>query len=121
MDSAHMISVGVRVDGTVRGTGKLRVSGTVDGAIELDGDLLVAQGGQTHGVISGTNVEIGGTVEGDVTAQRALDIGATGVVNGDATAATLTMHPDASVKGRISMRLDLPSGLKERGTRRGRR
>ena len=121
MDSAHMISVGVRVDGTVRGTGTLRISGTVDGAIELDGDVVVMQGGQTRGAISGSNIEIEGSVEGDVSAQRALEIGANGVVHGDATAATLTIHPDASVKGRISMRLDLPSGLKDRGTIRGRR
>ncbi len=53
MDSAHIISAGVRVDGTVRGAGTLRVAGTVDGAIDLDGDVVVEPGGETRGTISG--------------------------------------------------------------------
>ncbi len=121
MDSAHIISAGVRVNGTVRGAGPLRVAGSVDGAIQLDGDLWVESGGEALGAINGTNVEIEGTTQGDVTVERGLVIGASGSVNGDLTAATLTIHPDASIKGRISMRLDLPGGLTERGSRRSRR
>jgi cytoskeletal protein CcmA (bactofilin family) len=121
MDSAHIISADVRVDGTVRGTGSLRVAGAVDGVIDLNGDLLIDAGGHADGTIKGRNVEVDGTVQGDVSAERALVVGATGVIHGDVTASTLTIHPDASLKGRISMRLDLPSGLKERGTRRSRR
>ena len=121
MDSAHVISAGVRVDGTVRGSGTLHVSGAVDGAIELDGDLIVNAGGEARGELSGTNVEIDGRVEGDVSAERALVVGASGVIIGDTNATTLTIHPDASLKGRISMRLDLPSGLTDRGSSRLRR
>lgn len=121
MDSAHIISAEVRVDGTVRGTGSLRIAGAVDGVIDLDGDLFIEAGGHADGTIKGRDVEIDGTVQGDVSAERAVVIGASGVVHGDLTTSTLTIHPDASLKGRISMRLDLPSGLTERGTRRSRR
>ncbi|MGB0591921.1 MAG: bactofilin family protein [Myxococcota bacterium] len=121
MDSAHIISADVRVDGTVRGTGSLCVSGAVDGAIDLDGDLRIDAGGQADGTIKGRNVEVDGTVQGDVNAERELVVGATGIIHGDVTTSTLTIHPDASFKGRISMRLDLPSGLKAHGTRRSRR
>ena len=119
MDSAHIISAGVRVDGTVHGSGTLHVAGTVEGAIELDGDVLIEPGGVTLGTITGTSVE--GDVGGDVIAQRGLQVGASGSVRGDITAATLTIHPDAAIAGHVSMRLDLPSGLTGRGSGRGRR
>ncbi|MDP6945607.1 MAG: polymer-forming cytoskeletal protein [Myxococcota bacterium] len=121
MDSAHIISAGVRVDGTVRGAGTLRVAGAVSGAIELDGDVVVERGGEALGAITGTNVEIEGSVGADVTADNGLVVGASGTVQGDLNASTLTIHPDASVKGRVSMRLDLPSRLTGRGAPRGRR
>ena len=121
MDSAHIISADVRVDGTVRGTGSLCVAGAVDGGIDLDGDLRIDAGGHAQGTITGRNVEIDGTVQGEVNAERDLVVGATGIVHGDVTTSTLNIHPDASIKGRISMRLDLPSGLRESGNRRSRR
>ena len=121
MDSAHMISAGVRVDGTVRGTGSLHVSGTIDGAIELDGDVLIEAKGSTRGPISGRRIEVAGTVEGDLAASRELEINASGVVRGDLVASTLTIHPDAAVTGRVTMRLDLPSKLTGRGSGRSRR
>ena len=121
MDSAHIISADVRVDGTLRGAGSLRVAGTVDGAIDLDGDLTVEQGAHTAGSIQGRNVRVEGDVQGDVAAEGTLTIGASGVVHGDVRAEVLSIHPDASVKGHITMRLDLPGGLSERGSRRSRR
>ena len=121
MDSAHIISADVRVDGTLRGTGSLRIAGTVDGAIALDGDLTIDAGAHTEGSIQGRNVTISGEVSGEVNAERSLVVSASGVVLGDVHAATLSIHPDASVKGRITMRLDLPSDLTERASRGKRR
>ena len=116
MDSAHIISAGVRVDGTVRGAGTLRVAGAVKGAIEMNGDVVIERGAEAQGTITRDNVEIQGTAEADVSAERGLVIGASGAVQGDVQATTLTIHPDASLKGRISMRLDLPSELNGRGS-----
>ena len=121
MDSAHIISADVRVDGVIRGTGTLRVAGTIEGAIELEGDVVLDASAHTEGSIKGRNVDIQGHVAGDVDAERSLVIGKDAVVRGDIQATNLSIHPNASLKGRISMRLDLPSGLKERGTRRSRR
>jgi len=109
------------VEGTVHGSGTLCVAGTVDGVIQLDGDVVIEAGGAALGAITSTSVEIDGDVGGDVTAQRGLQIGASGSVRGDITAATLTIHPDAAIAGHVSMRLDLPSGLTGRGSGRGRR
>ena len=121
MDSAHIISAGVRVEGTIRGDGTLHVAGVVDGAIELAGDVVVEPGGHTHGAIHAASVESAGVVDGDVTAERELEVGASGHVRGDLTAMTLTIHPDAAVTGHVSMRLDLPSKLTGRGSGRSRR
>lgn len=121
MDSAHIISAEVRVDGTIRGSGSLRVAGTVDGAIDLDGDLTIADGAQAEGSVTGRNVTVEGNVKGDVCAERTLVVSASGVVHGDVQAETLSIHPEASIKGHIAMRLDLPGGLNERGSSRSRR
>ena len=90
--------------------------GAVKGAIEMNGDVVIERGAEAQGTITGDNVEIQGTAEADVSAERGLVIGASGAVQGDVQATTLTIHPDASLKGRISMRLDLPSELNGRGS-----
>ena len=69
--------------------GDLRVSGTVDGAIEATGDIEVAGGGK---------------VSGEITAYNRLIVGSgASLIGGDVRIARLTVQDGATFSGRVSM------------------
>lgn len=69
--------------------GDLRVSGTVDGALEATGDIEIAGGGK---------------VSGAVTAYNRLVVGSdASLIGGDVRVARLTVQDGATFTGRVSM------------------
>jgi cytoskeletal protein CcmA (bactofilin family) len=69
--------------------GDLRVSGTVDGALEATGDIEIAGGGK---------------VSGAVTAYNRLVVGSdASLIGGDVRVARLTVEDGATFTGRVSM------------------
>ena len=111
VNHGNVIGAGIRVEGSVRGTGELDIEGQVSGSVELNGDLGVHTGAEVEGTISATSLEVTGTIRGPVTAQSQVSIGATGVIEGDITAPEITVDPKARVTGRFEMPIDLPRGL----------
>lgn len=108
MDSANLISAGVRVQGAITGTGPLTVAGTIAGSVELAGDLAVSRSGSVEATVSATNIDVQGRVSGRVTAARAVAVGPQGSLDGEVAAASLSIHPDAKVTATFAMTLDLP-------------
>ena len=69
--------------------GDLRVSGTVDGALEVTGDIEIAGNGKVSGAVTTNNRLVVGS---DAT-----------LVGGDVRAARLTVEDGATFTGRVSM------------------
>lgn len=69
--------------------GDLRVSGTVDGALEATGDIVISDGGK---------------VNGQVTAYNRLVVGrSASLIGGDVRVARLTVEDGATFSGQVSM------------------
>jgi cytoskeletal protein CcmA (bactofilin family) len=69
--------------------GDLRVSGTVEGALEATGDITISDGGK---------------VNGQVTAYNRLVVGSAGsLIGGDVRVARLTVEDGATFTGHVSM------------------
>lgn len=111
VNHGNVIGAGIRVEGSVSGTGELDIEGNVLGSVELLGDLSVHQGADVEGTVSATSVAVTGTIRGPVTAQIRVSIGTTGVIEGDISAPEITVDPKARVTGRFEMPIDLPRGL----------
>ena len=111
VNHGNVIGAGIRVEGSVSGTGELDIEGDVSGSVELLGDLSVHQGAEVHGTVSATSVAVAGTIRGPVTAASRVSIGTTGVIEGDISAPEITVDPKARVTGRFEMPIDLPRGL----------
>lgn len=97
-------------DGTVLETeGGVCVDGTFKGKIISKGIVLVNQYGRVLGEIVASFVAVHGEITGNVTAGRQLDIGATGTIKGDVTAASITIVKGGMITGYCSVLTDQAS------------
>lgn len=111
VNHGNVIGAGIRVEGSISGTGELDIEGNVSGSVELHGDLNVHPGAEVQGTVSATSVVVTGTIRGPVSAQARVSVGATGAIEGDISAPEITVDPKARVTGRFEMPIDLPRGL----------
>jgi cytoskeletal protein CcmA (bactofilin family) len=104
LDSSR-IGRGVVVRGTIRGDGDLEVEGRVEGTVDVDGELTLADSARVKiegGALSGRRVVIQGAVLGDVrgSASIVLDPGAR--VVGDLAAPSIGIRPGGLLRGHVS-------------------
>jgi len=112
MDNGTVISPGMVVNGTVRGKGPFIVQGRVDGRVLLEGDLRVAAKATVQADVEVDVVEVKGSVKGAIKARQSVSLDAGAVVEGTIDAPRVEVDPQARVKARLVMPLNLPRGLK---------
>lgn len=98
--------------GDVRSSGGVRVDGDFEGAIEIAGNLVVGQTAKVVATISAHNVQIQGTVQGDVTAKR-LEILDTGRLWGNITVESFVLDDGGFFRGQSKMAGDMEPPLLE--------
>ena len=98
-----VLGEGTKYQGKLTGEGGVRIEGTFDGEIKLDGLLVVGTTGRvTCEDLRAKSVIIAGTVRGDITAHK-VEIRATGRVWGNVTAVTFATEEGAFLRGQIQM------------------
>lgn len=91
------------IEGTLRANGNVHISGTVNGALEVDGRTVVMPGGLIDGEMRTTSAEVGGTIRGVVEVSERLVLKATAVVEGDIRTDKLVVEDGAVFNGRCEM------------------
>jgi cytoskeletal protein CcmA (bactofilin family) len=71
--------------------------------VNVTGDILIEETGRVEADISGTNIVIKGTVNGNVSAEHRIEIYATGVMIGDISARSVDIQEGATFEGRSHM------------------
>jgi cytoskeletal protein CcmA (bactofilin family) len=99
----NIIGKGTVLEGTIRSSGNVHVSGTVTGRLEVDGRTVVMPGGVVEGEIVGASAEIGGRVKGEVRVRDRLVLKSTAVVEGDLNTQKLVIEEGATLTGRCDM------------------
>lgn len=95
---------GATVTGEITFSGTLRVDGSLSGLVRSeDGTLIVNTGGQVDADIEVAVAVIRGTVNGDITAARLLEIHRTAKVTGDIQTSVLVIEQGASFEGNCRM------------------
>jgi len=93
------------ITGDLRFTGGLHVDGTVQGNVSAeagsDSVLSLSQHGLIKGEVRVPNVVINGTIEGDVHADKRLDLGSDARVNGDVYYSLIEVAVGAAVNGKM--------------------
>lgn len=92
---------GVVLEGSVRGQGDLRVAGEILGPIEIDGHLVIEEGGVVRGEVRARTLTIAGTLEGNATALELVRLEPGARMTGDARAERVSAAQGALLKGRV--------------------
>ena len=98
-----IIGESVQIKGTLSGDEDLHVLGRVDGRIELQRTLVVAQSGIVKAEVSVKNAIISGVVVGNVHASESIEITKEGRMVGDVFAPRVIIVDGASFRGNVDM------------------
>lgn len=102
-DGRTDILAGTRIKGRIQGNEDIHVLGRVEGQIELEGRLTVEEGGVVKAEVRAERVLVSGTVVGNVTASDAIELTATGRVQGDLRAPTVRVAEGAKFSGLLEV------------------
>jgi cytoskeletal protein CcmA (bactofilin family) len=104
-----VLGPGIRWNGSMRGTGGVRIEGPMEGEISIHGLVVVGETGRvTCENLRANTVVIAGAVRGNITAEK-IEIRATGRVWGDVVTVAFSTEEGAFLRGQVRMeeRVDL--------------
>jgi cytoskeletal protein CcmA (bactofilin family) len=106
-----VLGPGIAWQGTINGTGGVRIEGAFDGDIVMRGLVVIGESGRvTCEQIRAVTVVISGSVKGNIEAQR-IEITRTGRVWGDVVTTAFSTEEGAFLRGKITMEEQLDLGL----------
>jgi len=94
-----LIAANLAIEGKIQGSGHVRVAGQFKGDVNVDGNLTIEQGAKVIGGVRASTVTIGGELEGNVDAASRVELLASGVLNGDVKAGSLTVAAGSRMRG----------------------
>jgi len=98
-----VLGAGIIWQGSLSGSGGVRIEGTFEGQIAIKGLLVVGETGKvTCEEVRAANVIVAGAVKGNITAQK-VEIRATGRVWGDIVTTAFATEEGAFLRGQIRM------------------
>ena len=110
-----VLGPGLSWQGSVSGSGGLRIDGAYDGDISLRGLVVIGEAGRVQcSQLKANTVVVAGSLKGDILAQR-VEITQSGRVWGDVTTTSFSTETGAFLRGRIRMeeKIDLGFGPDE--------
>lgn len=104
--------------GDLKAEGGIRIDGTFEGMVESKSNVIIGEGAHVVADVSGFNITIAGSVEGDVKAVGRLEILSTGRVVGDVRASTFLIEEGGvfhgqSLKHRPEATAESPADVNE--------
>lgn len=89
--------------GRITGPGHSIILGCVEGDCEIDGTLVVGEGGVWTGNIIAENIVIAGQVTGNIVAKKKMDVVSTARIHGSLTGPFIAIAEGAVHEGEIHM------------------
>jgi len=99
--SESVIAAGLIIQGKIEGAGHVRIAGHFNGDVHVDGNLTIDPGAKVNGGVRAKRVIVGGELEGNIDAASAVELTATGVLNGDLKAGSLTVAAGSRMRGNV--------------------
>lgn len=106
-----VIGVNTTFVGTIKTDGNVRIDGTLEGDVEILGNLIIGETGRVIATIKAQNVHVSGAVKGEITAVEQLEISPTGKVWGDIVTAALHIEPGGLFRGQSAMSTNIDEPL----------
>ena len=91
------------IQGTIHSDYTLHLDGRVEGSILCNNDVIIGDSALINGEIKARNVIVSGKVVGNIEVTNALEILATGRVDGDVIGSKLDIKEGGVYKGKVNM------------------
>jgi cytoskeletal protein CcmA (bactofilin family) len=98
-----VVGTSVKLKGTLRSDGDITVDGSVNGEVKTKGTVNIGPNAHIIANVQAKNVNISGTVQGNVVATDRLTISESGRVYGDISANILAISAGAIFTGKSTM------------------
>ena len=98
-----MIASNLFIEGKIQGSGDVRIAGQFKGDVDVQGDLTIEVGARLTGGVRAAKVVIAGELDGNVISASRVELLATGVVNGDIKAGSLTVAAGSRMRGQVEV------------------
>lgn len=99
----NMIGEGTVFEGTLTSESDVRISGRVDGKLQVKGKVIVAQEGNVDGEIKAASLDVAGRVHGEVVVEERVVLKSSAQVEGNIQTARLVVEEGAVFNGRCQM------------------
>ncbi len=99
----NMISPGTVINGSLSTKNDVRISGRVDGEVQADGKVILANDGYVNGNINAGEADVAGTVEGELNISDRLLLRQTARIKGDIQTKILLVEEGAVFEGACRM------------------
>jgi cytoskeletal protein CcmA (bactofilin family) len=97
------IGAGSVFKGSISGAGHSIILGRIEGDSELDGTVVIGEGGMWVGNLAAENIIIAGEVQGTVVAKNKIEIVSTARIHGSLTSPYIAIAEGAVHEGEIHM------------------
>ncbi|HEX7941664.1 MAG TPA: polymer-forming cytoskeletal protein [Gemmatimonadaceae bacterium] len=95
-----VVASDITITGKIVGAGHVRIAGKFEGDVHIEGDLTIEKGAKLTGSIRAESVAISGEVEGNIDSAKKVELLASGVINGDVKAGSLTVAAGSRMRRR---------------------
>lgn len=102
-DTTHL-GPGLRIRGNIAGKDCIRIESRLEGDILLESELHILPEAHLQGNVKARQVNVAGTVDGELEALENLHLESTALVSGNVLTPELRMHEGAVFNGRITMK-----------------
>jgi cytoskeletal protein CcmA (bactofilin family) len=90
-------------DGQLYAEGDIRIEGALQGSIEAQATIFIAQDARVNATIRARNIVIAGEFDGQIDCEDKLEVLPTGSIAGQVSASKLVIHEGAFVDSRFAM------------------
>jgi len=90
-------------DGNLTCEGAIRIDGIVKGDIKATEDVVIGEKAEIYGNVTANNVQVSGTVQGNIYAKYTVRLCSSSRLNGDIEAASLISEEGAFFTGKCNM------------------
>ena len=98
-----LIGENIIISGKIKGSGNIRIDGTIEGDIDYNGSITLGETGKVKGNISCENLIAAGRIDGNIIIKDAFTLLPTGTLVGDMEVKSLVIHENAKFDGNCKM------------------
>jgi cytoskeletal protein CcmA (bactofilin family) len=106
-EEGGILARGFKLEGTLEGSGPLRVDGEVKGTLRSKSRVVLGENARLEGETHCAFLSVAGKVNGNIYCTDRLEILRTGLVEGDVHTPSLGIEPGGILEGRCHMKTDV--------------